>query len=93
MCPIETDEVDCVSEPLDSPDPGSVLICCSKPRTNVVVSARGTGSFGKAGWCTHGSVDNTVTYNNGELSIIEMQLSIEDAQEKYPAIEAWSTCQ
>ncbi|MFQ6023957.1 MAG: MOSC domain-containing protein [Acidiferrobacterales bacterium] len=30
-------EVEYVTEPLDMPDPGCVLICCSRPRTNVVV--------------------------------------------------------
>ena len=30
-------EVEYVTEPLDMPDPGCVLICCSKPKTNVVV--------------------------------------------------------
>jgi len=37
MCKIEEGEVEYVLEPLDSPDPGSVLICCSKPKTNVVL--------------------------------------------------------
>ncbi|MEC4680439.1 MAG: MOSC domain-containing protein, partial [Nitrospirota bacterium] len=36
-CKIEEGEVEYVLEPLDSPDPGSVLICCSKPKTNVVL--------------------------------------------------------
>jgi hypothetical protein len=31
-------EVEYVTEPLDMPDPGCVLICCSKPKTNVVVN-------------------------------------------------------
>ena len=30
-------EVEYVTEPLDMPDPGCVLICCSKPKTKVVV--------------------------------------------------------
>ena len=30
-------EVEYVTEPLDMPDPGCVLICCSKPKTNVVI--------------------------------------------------------
>ncbi len=37
MCEIEEGEVDYVLEPLDPPDEGSVLICCAKPRTDVVV--------------------------------------------------------
>ena len=35
---LEEGEVDYVLEPLDMPDEGSVLICCSRPKTNVVVS-------------------------------------------------------
>ena len=31
-------EVEYVTEPLDMPDPGCVLICCSRPKTNVVVN-------------------------------------------------------
>ncbi|MDA2919316.1 MOSC domain-containing protein [Desulfobacterota bacterium AH_259_B03_O07] len=34
---LEEGEVEYVLEPLDPPDPGSVLICCSKPKTNIVV--------------------------------------------------------
>jgi ferredoxin-NADP reductase/MOSC domain-containing protein YiiM len=34
---LQEGEVEYVLEPLDPPDPGSVLICCSKPKTNVVV--------------------------------------------------------
>ena len=30
-------EVEYVTEPLDMPDPGCVLICCSRPKTDVVV--------------------------------------------------------
>ncbi len=37
MCKLEEGEVDYVLEPLDPPDPGLALICCSKPKTNVVV--------------------------------------------------------
>ena len=37
VCPLEEGEVDYVLEPLDPPDPGSVLICCSKPKTQRVV--------------------------------------------------------
>ena len=36
-CPLEDGEVEYTLEPLDPPDPGSVLICCSKPKTNLVV--------------------------------------------------------
>ena len=34
---LQEGEVEYVLEPLDPPDPGSVLICCSKPRTSVIV--------------------------------------------------------
>jgi ferredoxin-NADP reductase len=37
MCKLEDGEVEYLEEPLDPLDPGYVLICCSKPRTNVVV--------------------------------------------------------
>jgi len=37
MCKLEEGEVEYVLEPLDPPEEGSVLICCSKPRNNVVV--------------------------------------------------------
>ncbi len=37
VCPLEEGEVEYVLEPLDPPDPGSVLICCSKPKTQRVV--------------------------------------------------------
>jgi hypothetical protein len=30
-------EVEYVTEPLDVPDPGCVLICSSRPKTNVVI--------------------------------------------------------
>lgn len=30
-------EVEYITEPLDMPDPGCVLICCSKPKTNLVI--------------------------------------------------------
>ena len=36
-CPLEDGEVEYTLEPLDPPDPGSVLICCSRPKTNLVV--------------------------------------------------------
>ena len=31
-------EVEYFTEPLDQPDPGCVLICCSRPKTNVVIA-------------------------------------------------------
>ncbi len=37
ICELEEGEVEYVQEPLEPPDEGSVLICCSKPKTNVVV--------------------------------------------------------
>jgi ferredoxin len=37
MSDLQEGEVEYVLEPLDPPDPGSVLICCSKPKTNVVL--------------------------------------------------------
>jgi len=36
-CTLEEGEVEYVQEPLDLPDPGMVLICCSKPQTHLVV--------------------------------------------------------
>ena len=36
-CRLEKGEVDYVLEPIELPDPGSVLICCSKPKTDRVV--------------------------------------------------------
>ena len=36
-CSLQEGEVEYVLEPLDPPDPGSVLICCSKPKTDRVV--------------------------------------------------------
>ena len=38
LCKLEDGEVDYVLEPLDPPDEGSILICCSKPKTDVVVA-------------------------------------------------------
>ena len=38
-CTLEEGEVEYVLEPLDPPGQGSVLICCSKPKTSVVVQA------------------------------------------------------
>ncbi|MEE8245394.1 MAG: 2Fe-2S iron-sulfur cluster-binding protein, partial [Pseudomonadales bacterium] len=37
MCALVEGEVEYLEEPLDEPDPGCVLICCSKPRTNLVI--------------------------------------------------------
>ena len=37
VCKLEEGEVDYMLEPLEPPDPGSVLICCCKPKINVVV--------------------------------------------------------
>lgn len=37
MCELEDGEVEYTEEPLEPPDPGFVLICCSKPKSNVVV--------------------------------------------------------
>jgi ferredoxin-NADP reductase len=37
VCTLEEGEVEYVLEPLDPPDPGSALICCSQPKTNIVV--------------------------------------------------------
>ena len=36
-CPLEDGEVEYVLDPLEPPDPGTVLICCAKPRTDRVV--------------------------------------------------------
>ena len=36
-CPLEDGEVEYVLDPLEPPDPGSVLICCARPRTDRVV--------------------------------------------------------
>jgi ferredoxin-NADP reductase/MOSC domain-containing protein YiiM len=37
MCKLVAGEVSYTVEPADVPDPGSVLICCSVPRTNVII--------------------------------------------------------
>lgn len=37
VCDLKEGEVDYSPEPLDTPAPGTVLICCSKPRTNLVI--------------------------------------------------------
>ena len=36
-CGLESGEVEYVEEPMDLPEEGSVLICCSKPKTDVVL--------------------------------------------------------
>ncbi len=37
MCALVEGEVEYLEEPLDEPDPGCVLICCSKPKTSIVI--------------------------------------------------------
>ncbi|MCZ6863665.1 MAG: 2Fe-2S iron-sulfur cluster-binding protein, partial [Alphaproteobacteria bacterium] len=37
ICELIEGEVEYFEEPLDEPNPGSVLICCSKPKTNLVI--------------------------------------------------------
>ena len=37
MCGLVEGEVEYFEEPLDEPDPGSVLICCARPKTNLVI--------------------------------------------------------
>ena len=37
ICRLLDGEVEYVQEPMDVPDPGCVLICCSKPKTSIVV--------------------------------------------------------
>lgn len=37
MCELTEGEVEYLDEPLDEPDPGYVLICCSMPKTNLVL--------------------------------------------------------
>ena len=37
LCVIREGEVDYFEEPLQQPDPGTVLICCSRPRGRVVL--------------------------------------------------------
>jgi ferredoxin-NADP reductase/MOSC domain-containing protein YiiM/predicted pyridoxine 5'-phosphate oxidase superfamily flavin-nucleotide-binding protein len=37
QCEIVEGEVEYLEEPLDEPDPGCVLICCSRPKTNLVI--------------------------------------------------------
>lgn len=38
VCGLQEGEVEYVQEPLDLPDDGSVLVCCSKPKTSVVLN-------------------------------------------------------
>ncbi len=38
LCKLEKGEVEYVLEPLEPPDEGSVLICCSKPKTPLVIA-------------------------------------------------------
>jgi ferredoxin len=37
MCPLIEGEVEYLEEPLNAPDPGSVLICVCRPKTGVVL--------------------------------------------------------
>jgi ferredoxin len=37
MCALIRGEVEYACDPIDLPDPGSLLICCAKPRTNIVI--------------------------------------------------------
>ncbi len=39
VCKLESGEVEYSPEPLEMPEEGSVLICCSKPKGNIVVEA------------------------------------------------------
>ncbi len=39
MCKLIEGEVDYLEEPLDEPDPGHVLICCSRPKGDLVIDA------------------------------------------------------
>jgi len=38
LCKLEEGEVEYVLEPLEPPDEGSVLICCSKPKTPLIIA-------------------------------------------------------
>jgi len=38
LCQLEEGEVEYVIEPLEPPEEGSVLICCSKPKTPLVIA-------------------------------------------------------
>ena len=37
MCELTEGEVEYPEEPLDKPDPGHILICCSRPKSNLVI--------------------------------------------------------
>jgi ferredoxin-NADP reductase len=37
MCELVEGEVEYLEEPLDAPDPGCVLICCSRPKSELVI--------------------------------------------------------
>ena len=37
LCEVVEGEVEYLEEPLDEPDPGQVLICCSRPKTSLVL--------------------------------------------------------
>ena len=37
MCELTEGEVEYLDEPLDEPDPGHILICCSRPTSNLVI--------------------------------------------------------
>ncbi len=37
LCPLVEGEVEYLEDPLDQPDPGCVLICCSRPKTSLVI--------------------------------------------------------
>ncbi|MDH3703409.1 MAG: MOSC domain-containing protein [Alphaproteobacteria bacterium] len=39
ICPIAGGEVEYVEEPLDPPDDDAVLICCARPKTDIVIDA------------------------------------------------------
>jgi len=37
MCELIEGEIEYIDEPLSAPDPGHVLICCSRPKSNLVI--------------------------------------------------------
>ncbi len=37
MCELTEGEVEYLDEPLDEPEPGQILICCSRPASNLVI--------------------------------------------------------
>ncbi len=37
ICKLVEGEIEYLEEPLDPPDPGHVLICCSKPKSRLVI--------------------------------------------------------